>query len=490
MVVPDHPGTKVTINGGSLVGVDHYFGYGEPVSLTIKPAFGRKLVSVTETPDLELPITLIAGVEYQYIFFMPNKSVTVDVDSEDVTPDANVIYVRGIMEGETDITDGTGTSWSTAATDLQRVMDSWNPATHPNTEIWISQGKVTPDWTTVIADNPSWASEIFAFEKADIQNWSFVLKDGVKLYGGFRGDEQLRSSRDPARYETILSGDLGSSNKSKHVVVAVNVGYDTLLDGLSISGGYCLDEIDTIKIGGPAGHQLLATYGGGVYCANAKPRFINVTIKNTIGRFGGALFCVANSAPILINLNISGCYSEEGIVRSRNSNPLFIGGSISGNLGTGYFNGDSSYPVLINLTVANNIGNGIFAYYSVYFPSMVMLINVNIHGNSMGVGGELSVVRIYNSLVWNNATNVSGALVYNSNNYIDSPEPLETDIFGQGNNGDYPLLANTSSPAYTEIYSPLSSTLQAEVNEYLALDAEGNPRINGTIDRGAVEIQP
>ena len=44
-------------------------------------------------------------------------------------------------------------------------------------------------------------------------NASFVLKEGVKLYGGFKGDEASLEARDPKINVTVLTGDLDGDDK-------------------------------------------------------------------------------------------------------------------------------------------------------------------------------------------------------------------------------------------------------------------------------------
>ena len=70
---------------------------------------------------------------------------------------------------------------------------------------------------------------------------SFVLKNGVALYGGFAGTESSLSQRDPAVNVTILSGDIGVaavvSDNSYHVIQASSVSSSAVLDGFTITGG-------------------------------------------------------------------------------------------------------------------------------------------------------------------------------------------------------------------------------------------------------------
>jgi len=73
---------------------------------------------------------------------------------------------------------------------------------------------------------------------------SFVIVDGVSVYGGFAGGETALWQRDPSAHETILSGDLGHddgignvSDNSLHVVKIAGSNQDSLLEGFTVTGG-------------------------------------------------------------------------------------------------------------------------------------------------------------------------------------------------------------------------------------------------------------
>ena len=72
---------------------------------------------------------------------------------------------------------GTGTSWSTA---FNRLQDALKVADAGN-EIWIAGGTYNPDQGYCIAGGDRTAT--------------FVLEDGVDLYGGFAGTESVRTGR-------------------------------------------------------------------------------------------------------------------------------------------------------------------------------------------------------------------------------------------------------------------------------------------------------
>ena len=111
---------------------------------------------------------------------------------------------------------------------------------------------------------------------------TFRLVDGVVILGGFAGpggaDPDLR---DPARFATILNGDLGGNDddlnnerrwydNTKHIITAKNVGSDTVLDGLTITHGYAYGD-----------------HGGGMYNEGGSPLVRDCTFHNNGAGDGG-----------------------------------------------------------------------------------------------------------------------------------------------------------------------------------------------------------
>lgn len=98
---------------------------------------------------------------------------------------AAVWYVDSKAEGTND-----GTRWKDAFIDLHDALG----LAQAGDEIWVAAGVYTPDHGT------------------GDRSISFHLKSGVGLYGGFTGCEAMREQRDPAKNETILSGDLAGND--------------------------------------------------------------------------------------------------------------------------------------------------------------------------------------------------------------------------------------------------------------------------------------
>ena len=177
---------------------------------------------------------------------------------------------------------GDGTTWR-KATSLQSAMDLASflyETKGKNTEIWMKEGTYVPGET-----------------RTD----SFILRPGVKLYGGFDGTEQWFSQRDVQNHRPVLSGEIGdpatNADNCYHVVIGAN---DALLDGVTISGG---------NADGSSG-QVYDRFGGGLlnYAPgeNRETAGFNLTIRDS--RFenneaveGGAMYTAYGGSPVVEN---------------------------------------------------------------------------------------------------------------------------------------------------------------------------------------------
>jgi hypothetical protein len=378
-----------------------YFNHGEPVVVRAKPPFGTRMAGVERcemddsgNPVLGTsePLTSETGL---YAFVMPGNDVIVTGTSVATAPvpGNTVLYVRGLTEDEiaaleadpSAIPSGDGSSWEKASLNLQNLMDN----TWSGQEIWISAGRVRPDWTGVTSSG--WASDLDIDQVTNKRNWGFVLKEGVKIYGGFEGTETAataeegRDLRNPALRETVLSGNLGEAGNVKHVVIAVGVSAATWLEGLTISGGKNITDVydPNFKINGQLLTPSPGIYGGGggLININASPWLHNVIIKDNTALHGGAIFNW-NSSPVLINITVSNCvtaFLSGNIYNDGGSDLLMIGGSVSGNRNNAVFVKNAS-SILISVTIRGNSQTGV--HYDTLAPAdSQKLINVTVTGN-------------------------------------------------------------------------------------------------------------
>jgi hypothetical protein len=398
----------------------------------------------------------------------------------------------------------------------------------PGDEIWIAGGTLEPYWAfgdspaplylgspPYSGNPPPWVSSTWYLP--DRLNWAFVLKEGVKIYGGFKGTERTlaeKTGRDWKANVTTLSGGL----TARHVIIAANMtdpGKDTLLDGLTISGGNAGLPGPGLSI---SGEDITRDHGGGIHIANASPRLNNVILKQNIGMYGGAIYTKV-ARPILTNVSIENNTSGGGGgLYNKDSSPVLLNVRIEGNTaagveenfidspmlqhsigysigaGAGIFNRGDCHPVLVNVSIRGNtsiqssvtksVWNGA-SYDSVFFPGggagifntryivydyglpglvyspypSSTLINVTLSGNSAlsGAGGmdtsKAGTHEVFNSVLsGNGAANVTGDItVYNS--IVDGLSGPEVLTGSPVNRGDsdYYPLTNPASPFFTAI---------------------------------------
>lgn len=163
--------------------------------------------------------------------------------------------------------NGDGSSWE-KATDLQPALK----AAKAGDEIWVAAGKYTPtkDANRMVA---------------------FVIKSGVKVYGGFNGTELTFDARDIVVNETVLSGEIGkpsNEDNSYTVVYTEGVSAATVVDGFTITGGAANYLID----GGDLKGAGAAWFNNGTG-TESSPTITNCTFIDNYAREGAAIYNLA-----------------------------------------------------------------------------------------------------------------------------------------------------------------------------------------------------
>lgn len=199
--------------------------------------------------------------------------------------------IRYVSAGAT----GDGTSWNNASGDLQRMIDELAAAGTPG-EVWVAAGTYVPQ-SQVISGTAYSAS--------------FLMRDGISVYGGFAGTETSKLARPkedggkPWQYtnRTILQGTYYDPAQltwntdrwtltadSRHVVwfaplpAEQKSGFShiTTLSGVTLRGGYAQ--------GGAGQTEFLTDRGAGVYmAANAYLREC-VVMENVATGPGGGVY--------------------------------------------------------------------------------------------------------------------------------------------------------------------------------------------------------
>jgi len=339
---------------------------------------------------------------------------------------ANAQTVRYVKP--TAIGTGDGLTWANATANLQAMIT----ASASGDEVWVAEGTYLP--TTLAGDGTG------------VRDVAFVMKSGVKIYGGFIGTETLLSARNATTNVTILSGDIGVPNditdNAFHVVIAAGALSTAVLDGFTITGGNAnggdtnviITGSLTVNRGHAGGISVNATGNdviftnlrvqfnrggrGAMYCLSASPTISSSTFSNNTSDFdAGALYCFAASPNVTNVAFTSNTATRDGgaIFLTNSSNPIFTdvtftsnsgvqGGAIYGNTGTqpvftnvlfdantatnraGAFFALGSNPVFTNSTFRNNISTNTAG--AVYISSSDPTFrNVNFSGNTTGTSG-------------------------------------------------------------------------------------------------------
>ncbi|MBN8727537.1 MAG: hypothetical protein J0H15_07510 [Xanthomonadales bacterium] len=214
--------------------------------------------------------------------------------------------------------NGSGTSWASPMA-LQTALadDTCN-------EVWIRKGLYKPVLPANI-NNPT----------VDERKQSFVVRAGVRVYGGFNGTESLRDQRDPQAHRSVLSGDIDDNDttdgdgivadadsarhgNSYHVVVMDGgtargpLTRGTVLDGVVITAG---------RANGGSADRF--DRGGGLLCRavntgqECSPTLRDVLFSgNYAGSGGGAMYNLGVSGgisrPLLNRVRLAGNKASDG----------------------------------------------------------------------------------------------------------------------------------------------------------------------------------
>ncbi|MFH1467646.1 MAG: MopE-related protein [Pseudomonadota bacterium] len=218
----------------------------------------------------------------------------------------------------------------------------------------------------------------------------------------------------------------------------------TIIEGLTISGGYC-------------------DRGGGIYLYGASPTLRNLVVTANTGVYGGGIAARQYSRPLIENTMITYNYAWTrggGLAIEDYSDPILNNVVIAGNQAidtTGLGNGAgialrdaamSLYNVAILQNVSGWDGAGIHQF-SLIWPGDVVLDHVVIADNSinyiMGVGGGIvpgwNPTTIRDSVICNNYAPRDGGGIAGS---ISSILSFENTIVYQNSRNDFWYVADTS----------------------------------------------
>ena len=403
---------------------------------------------------------------------------------------------------------GDGSSWSNASGDLQLMINQ----SAANDQIWVKAGIYKPNRP---ANDPDNISE-------NNRDNAFVLKAGVKIYGGFAGTENTLAGRNWQSNETVLSGDFNDndvvnssgtsltiSNNSEnayHVVISAGNMGTAVLDGFTIKGGNASVSsqitVNSVAINRSLGGGMYnantnsaltisncsflanrGLHGGGMYNLSSSPAVMNCTFQTNLSANNGAgMYNISASSPVINNCVFTGNFSFAtggGIINQSNSSPAIRNSVFSANRassGGGIYSDGNSSPTIANSVFSGNSAtiNGGGIHNAV---STATIINTLVIGNNAANGGggiynaASSNSTIINTTIAGNnaATNGGGMLNFGSTSWAVNPKIYNSILIGNTSGG----VPGISNNAYA------TPNIQYSLVQGIAADAEKH-NLDGT----------
>jgi hypothetical protein len=348
-----------------------------------------------------------------------------------INASAATIYVNASATGSNN-----GLSWNNAYINLQEALS----VAIPGDEIWVMAGTYK---TTATTD----------------RTISFVMKNGVNLYGGFNGTETSISQRNISANPTTLSGDIGAlgedSDNTYTLVRISNITSTLNIDGFRIisgksttgsgSGGLTLNNnTGIVNISNCFFFNNFGGTAGAVFVNNTGDYTVNILNSQFISNVSvDGVIHFANSS--LNNLNIVDCEFKSTVTGGfavlifRGANLIMDRCIITNNTS------NQSDLILIDANSSAKISNSLFIGNSYHESAIVfqsssgisqILENVTITHNKKTfvpnnntfystVYSVNGTAQIYNSIIYGN-TNSS------NNNQIDSGNTVSHSIVENG----------------------------------------------------------
>lgn len=292
-----------------------------------------------------------------------------------ILKNSQVVFVKPNLENAQ-----AGTSWQDG-THLQDAIDKAFAAT-PKKLVLVANGSY------------------FADHKKTSKEKSIILKDGVKIYGGFDP-----TKADAARnlQVSILEAKMSDELVSKILVKGIGLSATSLLDGFLIQNALNREDLSNSSNRNCAGINL----------NNSSPILSNLTIKNnTADKFGGGggICNLNNSNPIIKNsLFIKNSATFGGAIYNENSSPsiktsVFVENFAANGGGAISSNDKSKAKVLSSSFIKNSAQIGGGAIYDAN-ESATSISNITFIENSAMQGGAImldsnSTMKVYNSVFW------------------------------------------------------------------------------------------
>ena len=379
-----------------------------------------------------------------------------------------------------------GSAWSTAFLNLQDAL----AAAASGDEIWVASGVYYPDQG--------------GGQTEDDRNASFVLIEGVAIYGGFTGTESKLDQRDVTTNPSILSGDIDGNDvntdgnsiaetpddvvgsNSFRIISAFSTASTSRLDGFTITGGLANDPAVSSN-----------TNGGAIHCRDGSPTIANCKFHgNSAINRGGAIWT------FVADLVLEDCELK--------GNSAVRGGALSVNTGS---------PTLLRCRFEENhttFGGGAISFINGTTDSSARIQSCQFIRNSTDrEGGALALedghqVELLLCTFLGNSADEDGGAVWN----IDAATRFESCLFSGNLSGDdggvlynrksstapertielinCTLSGNSCTDAGGAIYNSSSSQSLSMINSILWNNAGGaaHPLSEESLNNSSATFQP
>lgn len=368
---------------------------------------------------------------------------------------------------------GAGTSWASAKKDLQAAIN----LAGTNASIWVKAGTYLPTHDPFGNASP-----------ANNRDKTFLLKNTVKIYGGFAGTETQLNQRNPVTNITILSGDLGVANtltdNAYHVVLSVNLSNTSVLDGFTVTKGYATAPWQSSIT---VSTRVIDRYkGAGIYNTNSSTTFSNCIVT------GNSADCTDTNDDAW-GAGMVNYLSSSAITDCRfDGNSFLNGGASFGVFGAGIFI-EGGANVLTRCYIVNNTSGSGFLDASrgggLYLGSgSSSLVNCVFYNNSAqngaaicGGGGEFNVSTITNCSFVNNTSSFAGT------SFVGFADAVFTNCIFWNN-----APTSSSVAGRNEIYSQETRVQYLPTfNNCIIRDASGSPlTVTNTVTSGVLNGNP